>query len=141
MAYITTYDNLRVTSLTPEFHERTCNYWYTVTNGGMAHTAYTKREHLLQWLVDRGLELAEELPEPGMFSTQRVIGAYRTASTMDAGEFDALEPVIVTRGLSNGRYTMQKIVQDADGIRTVWSMNPNCERVEYDYFESRALVG
>ena len=33
MTYTQTYDQLYATSLTPEFHEKTCGYWFTVPTG------------------------------------------------------------------------------------------------------------
>ena len=36
MTYTQTYDQLYATSLTRVVYERTCGYWFTVTNGSMA---------------------------------------------------------------------------------------------------------
>ena len=43
MNYKQTYDSLHATTLDPEQHKRTCGYWFIVTNGAMAHTAFATR--------------------------------------------------------------------------------------------------
>ena len=54
-AYVREFDNLHVTALNREMYERTVGYWYTVTCGATAHTAFRTREELDQWLSERGL--------------------------------------------------------------------------------------
>ena len=137
------YDNLAVISLTPEQHENTCNYWYLVQDNWAAHTAFTEKEHLLNWLTERGLTLTENLPEKGIHSVQKINGAYISEShygNSSTIKFNLINPLLETRTLSNGSYTLAKITE-SDGIRTVHTLNPNMDRVEYDYFESRSMVG
>jgi hypothetical protein len=136
MTYTVKYGNMQVTALTPEWHERTCNYWYTVTSGAMAHTAFTTKRGLMRWLDERGLTLDGELPETtGEFATMRVVGEYYDASHgefvsddyrdgMGEGDFYSLRPVVVTAAMSNGDYTLALITEEA-GIRTVHTLNPN----------------
>jgi hypothetical protein len=56
-------------------------------------------------------------------------------------EFDALSNVIgEVRQLDNAEYTLGKVTQDADGVRTVHYLNCNVhDRVRFPYFESDAL--
>lgn len=140
--YTRTYDRLSVISLDPEQHERTCNYWYLVRDSEMAHTAFTEKAHLLMWLEARGLKLTADLPaDRGVWSWQKVDGAYRQALHMDMDTFNALQGER-TRGLQNGDYTLTIITLDNDGRRTEHKLNPNVkDRPVYDYQESRALVG
>jgi hypothetical protein len=61
---------------------------------------------------------------------------------MSYDDFYDLPAIIETRTLSNGRYTLARITEEEDGIRTVHTMNCNCKhRHEYDHTESRALYG
>jgi hypothetical protein len=135
MVYTQAYNKLYATSLTPEWHEKTCGYWFTVTNGATAHTAFATRADLDRWLSERGLSLEDELPEAGTFGTTRIIGEYRTASHgefvsddyrdgMGEGDFYSLRPVVITAAMSNGEYTLALITEE-DGIRTVHMLNPN----------------
>lgn len=155
MPYTVKYGNMQVTALTPEWHERTCNYWYTVTTyGGTAHTAFTTKAGLLRWLDERGLTLGGDLPEErGEYATMPVIGEYYTSShgefsptdenpyrmVADA-EFYALEPVVTTATLSNGAYTLA-LITEQDGVRTVHTLNPNVrDRITYDHASMRAVM-
>lgn len=141
--YTTTRDNLHVCVLNRAHHERTCGYWYTVTSRGMAHTAYARRESLLQWAEDRGLSFAKEVVEADgvVIHFMQVKGSYREAMHMDRAVFDAIVGKEI-RVLSNGDYTLGKVSVDADGLRTVHSLNPNVrDRPVFDHTESRRLVG
>ena len=141
--YTLVYDQLYATSLTREFHEQTCGYWFTVTNGSTAHTAFTTRAGLDRWLTERGLSLENDLPEAGTWGTTRVLGTYRTVSHgefvsddprdgMGEGDWDSLRPIMATATLSNGDYTEARITEE-DGVRTVHTLNPNVKtRVVYD---------
>lgn len=146
MPYTVRYTRMQVTALTPEWHEKTCNYWYTVTCGAMAHTAFTTKRGLTRWMDERALRLDGELPEErGEFATMRVIGEYLSSShgknspTEDQpyrmvadDEWSTLRPVVITAEMSNGRYTLALITED-DGIRTVHYLNPNVKtRIEVD---------
>lgn len=152
MSYKQVHGNLWAASLTQEAHERTCGYWFTVTSGACAHTAFATRAGLDRWLSERGLSLAGELPEAGTSGITRVVGEYRTESHgefvsddyrdgMGEGEaWSSLEPVVTTAAMSNGRWTLA-LVTEADGVRTVHTLNPNVKtRVEFDYRETAALM-
>jgi hypothetical protein len=144
MSYAQVYDKLFAHSLTPEAHERTCGYWFTVTSGAMAHTAFATRAGLDRWLSERGLSLENELPAAGSPGTTRIIGEYRDETHgeflsddfrdgMGEGDFYSLRPILATATWSNGRITLALITEDADGIRTVHTLNPNVKtRVEFD---------
>lgn len=134
MAYERTYSGLRVCSLTPEQHARTCDYWYTVTGyAATAHTAFTTAKGLFNWLEERGLSLDGELPARGEHKVLQVIGTYKTACHMDYSEFYNLPAIAETKTLSNGDYTLALITQE-EGIRTIHTLNPNCRRRQvFDY--------
>lgn len=137
-----TIDSLGVVSLDSEGHAKTCDYWYLVQNHAFSHTAFNRCASFLQWLEERGLKLTAELPEHGTFSGWiRIEGSYRQQYHNSYDEFYALQGYR-TRTLSNGDYTLAIITNDADGIKTVHTLNPNChDRTVYDYRESRAMVG
>ena len=151
MTYTLVYDKLYATSLTPEFHEQTCGYWFTVTCGSTAHTAFATRAGLDRWMSERGLSLENDLPDAGTFGSTRVVGEYRTAShgefvsdnpsdSMGEGDFYSLQPIAATASMSNGRYTLALITED-DGMRTVHTLNPNVKtRVEFDRSKTDALM-
>lgn len=133
--YGTFYD-LRVSQLTPEAHERTCNYWYTVTDKCTAHTAFETREALDGWLDVVGLKLSDPLCSGGDSTIAK--GKLRYVLHMDRSVFDA----IVGRefvGLDNGRYTKFKACRDGD-VMVVSCMNVNAPRHEYDYRTCRNRV-
>jgi hypothetical protein len=138
-----TYDNLHLCVLNREQHERTCGYWYTVTDGySTSHTAFRTRYALGKWLEKCGLALTVQLTDAGVFSCQPIAGAYRTEMHYTEDElaaWDALLPVAITREMSNGDYTEGRVTLDADGIRTVHVLNPNRVRVVHDYQESRRM--
>lgn len=167
MTYTQRYSGLQVTALTPESHEKTCGYWYTVTNHAVPHTAFATKAGLMRWLDERGLMLGGELPETrGEPATIPVVGEYRDAShgdfspTEDEGagglyrmveddDWWALQPVVITAALSNGRWTLALITEDdgdRDGeivrVRTVHTLNPNVRtRLEAaDHAAMRALM-
>jgi hypothetical protein len=146
------YASLWATSLTPEFHEKTCDYWFTVTNGSTAHTAFATRAGLNRWLAERGLALENNLPDAGTFGTTRVTGEYRTLSHgefisrdyrdgMGEGDWPPPNPVLATAAMSNGNYTLALITEDEDGIRTVHTLNPNVKtRLIFDRRTTDALM-
>lgn len=149
MSYTLVYDKLYATSLDPEQHERTCGYWFTVTNGATAHTAFATRAGLDRWMSERGLSLENDLPEAGTWGTTRVLGTYRTEShgefsptednpyrMVEGDNWDSLQPIMSTATLSNGDYTLALITEET-GVRTVHTLNPNVKtRVVYDRKET-----
>jgi hypothetical protein len=153
MNYRQIYDNLYAYSLTPEQHERTCDYWFNVTNGAMAHTAFHTRAALDRWLTERNLTLENELPEPGTSGSARIIGEYHTESHgvrlhqpgeewvgMGPGDFYNLRPIAAMPTLSNGEYTLA-LVTEEDGVRVINTLNPNVRsRVVFDYRRTAELL-
>jgi hypothetical protein len=152
MTHQMTYDKLFATSLTSEQHERTCNYWFTVTNGATAHTAFETRAGLDRWMSERGLTLENELPPVGTWGSVRVLYGYREvthgefvsdnpADSMSADDFYALRPVAATAVMSNGAYTLALITEEASGVRTVHTCNPNVrDRVIFDRRRTAELM-
>lgn len=134
-----THNNLHACRLNRESHLRTCGYWYTVTSGATAHTAFTTRAGLDRWLLERGLRLTGPLDaEP---SHCAIAGEYRTESHL--GDADVFPELVGdhTRTLSNGDYVVAVITTDEDGVRTVHTLNPNVrDRRTFDYRESRLMM-
>lgn len=139
---IRTHSGLHVTSLNEEQHERTCGYWYTVTVGAMAHTAFATRDGLMRWLTERGLTLKFGLPATKTFGSSPVVGTYHERSYLDdADEFGLLRPVLATAVMSNGDYTLGLITEDAEGVRTVHSLNPNVKsRYVFEHRRTREIM-
>lgn len=123
-AYVQEFSNLWVASLNKEAHERTSGYWYTVTNGAVAHTAFKTKPELETWLSERGLALSEPLPNQGDWARVRVLGGYRKVMDRDVNRFRALRPLIETTVMDNARMTPAKITEEG-GVRTVHFMNVN----------------
>ncbi len=150
MNYRQTYSKLYATSLDPEQHERTAGYWYTVTNGATAHTAFTTRAGLDRWLCERGLSLENDLPASGTWGTTRIPGEYRheshgtfvnpedyTIGMTEDEDWKTLRPVLATAVMSNGEYTLA-LITETDGIRTVHTLNVNVKtRVIFDSTHTR----
>lgn len=150
------YTNLHAASLTTEAHERTCGYWYTVTSGAMAHTAFATRHGLDRWMRERGLSLERELPAQGEWGTSPIVGTYRERAYLgDADEFaamlrglegrpdygDSRARPITTAVLSNADYTLGLITEGADGVRTVHYLNPNVrDRLVFHYHRTREVM-
>ena len=151
MIYQRTYSSLYAATLTPEQHERTCDYWFTVTNGATAHTAFATHDGLDRWLAERGLSLEKPLPPVGEAGWSPIRGEYRTAmhgeflsgdyrDGMGPGEFYGLRPTAATADLSNGDWTLALITEE-DGVRTVHTLNPNVRgRVVFDRERTSALM-
>ena len=80
--YVRHHGSLRVACLNAEAREQTIGYWYTVTSGATALTAFRTRDELLEWADVCGLTFAEEIPaENGERTTAVVVnGEYRRAS-------------------------------------------------------------
>lgn len=141
MPYTQTHDRLHLCSLTPEQHARTCGYWWTVTAGALAHTAFRTEHALRTWAARVGVTLPELPPqgEPGHWSLREV---YRTTLHMGLSreQFEQI-PGERFRALSNGGYTLGIAEPGADGVVTVHVMNPNCkDRPVFDFWESDAVT-
>ncbi len=163
---LTTYDNLTLVTLDHFGHSRTCDYWYLVRQRAEPHTAFRTRGALLRWLDERGISLTAELPPHESHSWQELRGVYRRDLMLDHRDSAAwardwatpgptpksetphtlaawgkLQPILITRELSNGDHTEARITLDPDGIRTVYVLNPNVrERKIFDHAESRAIL-
>jgi len=131
-----TYSHLWLSCLNREMSERTCGYWYTVTDHFAPHTAFRTRAALEAWTAMLGLKLGGELPEHGAHGSMPIIGSYRSKMHGADDALDALDGR-VTRTMSNGQYTLAKVTADDDGLHTIHYLNPNCNRVTFDYQSSR----
>lgn len=133
------YDHLRLCSLTPEQHARTCDYWWTITTFGCTpHTAFRTRPALFAWLRRRGIELTAELPETGAHSVQMLSGSY-----IDRMHGDPLAMPHNFIGLpflkmSNGDYTEARITEE-NGVRVINYLNPNAQRPVWDWRVARPI--
>jgi hypothetical protein len=157
------YRQLYAASLTPDFHEQTCGYWFTVTCGAVAHTAFATRAGLDRWLAERGLALEHDIPDysdPDVVPSRdnwregftRITSEYRTVMhgefspaeddpyRMTEGDWPPPNPVLATAVMSNGQYTLALITEE-DGVRTVHTLNPNVKtRVVFDRRATDALM-
>lgn len=135
-----THTRLYVCHLDEQRHRQTCGYWFTVSgDGGQAHIAFATRAGLDRWMLERGLALDGDLTAQP--SHCAIVGSYRTNSHMlDSANF----PQIVgerTRAMSNGQWVEAIISTDADGIKTVHTLNPNVrDRKTFDYRESQLMM-
>lgn len=136
-AYVQTFTRLRATSLSQEAHEGTCGYWFTITAGAIAHTAFKTRGEMDTWLAERGLRLEPlgwrfdegrhvdcPLQDAGTTSTVAIVGGYHRVSHRDVAAFDALEPILTTRVMDNAEMTLAKVTE-AEGVRSIHHMNVN----------------
>ncbi len=136
MPYTKTFSKLTLCRLTPEQHSRTCNYWFTIENGCTAHTAFTTKDQLEQWLEERNIKLTAPL-----VGYQQLQGEYKRCSFMSYDEFYNLPAIRQIKVMDNGRYTLGLLTEDENGIRIVNHLNCNCKyRIEYDWKTSAALT-
>jgi hypothetical protein len=136
------YTRLGVHVLTPESAQKTCGpYWYAVEYRGMAHTAFRKREHFLQWLEQFGLSLDSELGAEGTGDWISISGSYRVTAHCSYDALFLLEGKRV-RHLDNGDYTLGVLERDDDGVVNLHHLNCNLlDRPVFDSAASRELVG
>lgn len=139
LKYTQIYENLFLHSLNKQQHEKTCGYWYTVTqHGATAHTAFYTREQALRWLEDRGLTINEILNfqgDPGIFEIQ---GKYKKTSHQDINTFYNLDGKHI-HILDNAQYTLGIITEDQDNIKDVNYLNCNIQRIIFDYKKTQEL--
>jgi hypothetical protein len=127
------FNDLTLAQLTPEQNKQTCNYWFIVQSGGMAHTAFRTKDQLEQWLIERNITLTKELVPHGQHSFQKLNGSYFKFSFMNYNSFYSLNYIQKTKQMDNGRETLALITEE-DGIRTINYLNCNMKfRIEYDY--------
>jgi hypothetical protein len=127
------YDKLRITALDSRLHANTCNYWYTVTNGGTAHTAFRTKASAVAWLNALGLTIDGELPTGATYASFEIKGEYRRERFMGTAEaFSDIDGIPVPC-LENGDFRQGKL-DDKNGIRVLYSVNANCKWAEiYDH--------
>jgi hypothetical protein len=114
------HSKLTLSCLTPEFHEKTCGYWYTVTSDGSPYTAFATAEELAKWLAERGLKLTDTLPEErGTYKWMRIEGTYYLDSYTDIEAFNAIKPILEITITDNGEDTLGKVTEDECKIRTL----------------------
>ncbi|MEV0759548.1 hypothetical protein [Nocardia sp. NPDC050435] len=107
-------------------HERTCGYWYTVRAGGTAHVAFRNTDDLEEWLTVCALALPLPVPyERGTSQFQQIIGCYNSISHRDVQVFGAIQPIVCIPFLENAEYTLGKVTEDANGVRSVHFLNVN----------------
>jgi hypothetical protein len=142
--HTTMHEGLSLVTLDAEGHARTCSYWYLVRKNSGPHTAFRRRESLLEWLDARGLTLTAELPEHGVWSRQPIEGAYFDVSHRSYDAVLLMDPALVVadiRVLSNGSYTLGRITRSY-GRRAVHYLNVNLKhRPVFDYAESQEMYG
>jgi hypothetical protein len=125
----TLYNDLRVTV----FHEpqpNRCNYKYIITNGAFAHIAFRRKASFKRWLNERGLKLGRKGWRFRGQRTFEIEGSYKNLMMMDCEAFDRLTAP-TSKVMSNGSWTLCKILQDDDCIKIVY-LNPNVNRAIFD---------
>lgn len=140
MPYVQTHSNFWLCSLTEDQHSRTCGYWWTLTKGGIAHTAF-RTEYALREFFNRIRVTLPELVQRGEWASWSVPGEYRTCMHIELTreQFEQI-PGSRFRAMSNGQYTEGIAETGGDGIVTIHTMNPNCkDRKVFDYWESSAI--
>ena len=130
--------NIRISRISKEQREKNCGYYWLITVDASSHKAFDTIQGVAVWLFERGLGTDKPLKDE--VGNWQVVGSYREESH---SSFEGIENVVMeTRTLSNGSYTKALITEDRTGmIRTVNTINPNYERITYDYKESNKLMG
>lgn len=124
--YEQSYTGLHLGCLTPQQHERTCDYWYVIQNYGLPHTAFRDADDLYEWLAYRGLRLAQRIPaERGIRGHSRILGGYRTALHSDVSVFTRIQPMLCMPVMDNSEYTLGKVTENDASERTVHYLNIN----------------
>jgi hypothetical protein len=135
----TAYANMRVTRLGEESHNRTCGYWYTVTCGAMAFTAFRSRRALDMWMRRCNLQfegLESNLDNAG--DSVKIQNGFTHVCHWRSTTMPAGEPVPV---MSNGEY-VQGVRAVEDGYVTIHFPNPNCpDKIVLDYRATDAALG
>lgn len=134
-------DRLTLTQVTSDIANQTCGpYYYLVQLNHGPHKAFRTESGLRRWMDERGLALTQPLAPKGEFRYQPISGAYVDCMMMDQDKFDAMRADFETRQLSNGSYTLAKVIR-VDGVSHVHYLNPNCRcRVVFDFQESCDLL-
>jgi hypothetical protein len=109
-------------------------YWYTVEHNFMAYTAFETFEGLSNWMAERGLNFSQELPPAKTYQMQSLIGEFYDHMHRHEETFLPLEGH-KTKVMSNGSYTLAVVTVDDNGCRVVNYLNPNCNRINYDWQE------
>jgi hypothetical protein len=119
------------------------NYRYLVTDTALPHTAFRHTASLKRWLKERNLELKLisrwENERDGKVAYFEIMGSYMQVSMLNAEEFDRISAP-TTQEMSNGSYTLAKIVDDGNWIKIVY-LNPNVNRATFDYFKTNQTHG
>ena len=133
------HNNMWICSLDADQKSRTCGYWYTVTCGSMAHTAFETRDAALAWMHALGLSIDGELPQEGTHGSFRINGEYRRECVMCSEEAWVSLPGIPIAVLENGSYRPGKLHEE-NGVRVLFSCNANNKWApEYNYHSCRKM--
>ncbi len=137
-----TIKNLSVCQVTDEWAANTCGPYYFLvqTYGTTPHTAFCTEHGFMKWLSERGLSLTKPLVVKGEHQYQKIEGSYIDNMMSDVEAFNQINPIIETRVMSNGDYTLAKITENSEGVRVLNYLNCTCERVKFDYQESRKAM-
>ena len=129
---MTLHNKLDVICITPEQHEKTCGYWYLITQRGTSHTAFKTKQGLFRWILERGLELSEPVPvNRGEYKNITIRGEYYDNMT-----FKELPAGMETKQLDNADYTRATITE-YEGLNVINFQNCNVkDRKVFDYFQT-----
>lgn len=136
--------NLSLCCLSPEQNARTCDYWYTVTTGAMAHVAFNTEVGLRKWMNERGLSIEGELPERGEWGVFKIEGSYYINMMNDLKAFEDIrdtdDAAVKTKVMSNAEFTLGLLTKGDEGRVVVNYLNVNVkDRQVFDYAQSREV--
>ena len=101
-------------------------YRYLVLNGPYSLTAFRTKSGLKRWLSDFGLTIRYHSRNSS--SVMFTVEGEAIHISVWRGEFEQIDYDETTYRLSNGDYTLNRIVRGSDGITRVYYMNPNEDR-------------
>lgn len=135
---ISTHNSLGLSCLTAEQRAKTCSYWYTLTSGSTAYTAFRTREALEFFLEIHQLKLRDPLPAKlGEHAYIPVEGETRTIMHREMEDMPTEGRRILH--MSNGDHTLGLVTEDEKGP-VVHYLNPNADRLVFDHAAARAHV-
>ncbi len=132
--YKQTYSKLILTELDPEQMEAHGGYRYVISNSYSSHSAFRTLAGLARWMNTCGLTFGEAWNLRISGKSVHLSPGYSTISLMDVEYYETIKALHhrIEPWLSNGDY-VEGIVLDAKPMNTIVYLNPNCERVVYDY--------
>jgi len=107
-----------------------CGYYYIVTYGAQAHTAFRTRKALKKWMFDRGLKIGTR--RNWLRRSVSIVGGYTNVCVMDntADFTKTYGHLRLIPHLENGSYSIGYV---DDITHTIYFQNPNTDRIIFDH--------